>query len=118
MKKKVLIADDNEGILDALKIMMENAGYSVEAVSDGKQVLKKKETLPDIFLLDARLPGIDGREICRRLKADERTRNIPVIIISASHELERTSREAGAEDFISKPFSMRELLAKVAKYTN
>ena len=117
-KKKVLVVDDNAAILDALKIMLEDEGYEVETTVDGATVKDIKEPLPDLVLLDIWMSGVDGRDVCRHLKSIPATKHIPVIMISAAKDTEQIAKDAGADDFISKPFQMDHLLAIVAKYVN
>jgi len=117
-KKKVLVVDDNAAILDALKIMLEDAGYEVETTVDGATVKDIKEPLPDLVLLDIWMSGVDGRDVCRHLKSIPATKHIPVIMISAAKDTEQIAKDSGADDFISKPFQMDHLLAIVAKYVN
>lgn len=114
-KKKIIIADDNEGLLDALKEMMERAGYMVETTREGDSLLKRGNNWPDLILLDILMAGQDGREICKFLKSQKETEKIPIIIISASHQLKKSALMAGANDFVAKPFLMNDLLEKVAK---
>jgi DNA-binding response OmpR family regulator len=118
VKKKILIADDNPAILDALKIMLEEEGYDVETTVDGATARDMREHLPDLLLLDIWMSGIDGRDICKHLKSAAATRHIPVIMISATKDIEQIAKDSGADDFISKPFQMEHLLAMVAKHVN
>lgn len=115
-KKKVLIADDDIGILEAMQIMLEDAGYEVTTTVDGKSVLDMKGDLPDVLLLDIWMSGIDGTNICKYLKSQKRTKHIPIIMCSANRETQKLTKECGAEDFLTKPFEMNDLLAKVNKY--
>ena len=115
-KKKVMIADDDPGILDALTIMLEDSGYEVETTTNGSTVQNMKEELPDLLLLDVWMSGEDGRDICKYLKKQADTKSIPIIMISATRDLAQSAKNAGAEDFITKPFQMDYLLAKVAQY--
>ncbi len=117
-KKKILVADDDEGILDVMGIMLESAGYSVTTIIRGEEVLAIKEDLPDLILLDIWMEGIDGREICKYLKTQSSTKHIPVILISANSDTEEIATQAGADDFICKPFDRKALLQKVGKYSN
>ena len=117
-KKKILVVDDNTAILDALKIMLEDAGYEVETTVDGATVKDMKEPLPDLLLLDIWMSGVDGRDVCRLLKSTPATKHIPVIMISAAKDTEQIAKDSGADDFISKPFQMEHLLAIVAKYVS
>ncbi len=118
--KKIIVVDDNPAILDALKIMLEEDGYIVETTQDGATVTTQNATrpLPDLYLLDIWMAGMDGPEICKYLKGSEATKHIPIVMASATKDIERISKEAGADDFISKPFQMDDMLALVAKYVN
>lgn len=115
-----MVVDDNAAILDALKIMLEEEGYLVETAHDGAVVTVQSLSgpLPDLYLLDIWMAGMDGREICKFLKGSEVSKHIPVIMVSATKDVERISKDAGADAFISKPFQMDEMLALVAKYVN
>lgn len=117
-KANVLIVDDERGILDALATLFRLKGYAV-SVSANDAPLKEinGDSAPDLIILDVLLSGRDGRQIVRELRSRDATRNIPVIMISASPEAERTSLEAGANDFIAKPFAVADLLARVGKFT-
>lgn len=115
-QKKVMIADDDPGILDAVEAMLEFGGYQVSSTPNGATLLDIKENFPDLLLLDIWMPGTDGRDVCKYLKAQERTKNMPIIMISASTELEKSAKEAGADDFLEKPFDMDELLQKIDYY--
>ncbi len=116
--KKILVADDNPAILDALKIMLEEEGYKVETTEDGAIAQNMKDPLPDLLLLDVWMSGIDGRDVCKYLKSAAATMHMPIIIISAAKDIESIAKGAGADDFISKPFQMDHLLAAVAKQIN
>ncbi len=116
--KKILIADDDPAIVDALQFMLEEVGYTVETTVDGDKVLRMADSKPDLLLLDIWMSGQDGRIICKELKNRNETKNIPVIMISANKDTEKFSKQAGANDFISKPFEMDELLAKVQNHIN
>jgi DNA-binding response OmpR family regulator len=111
--KRIMIADDDPGIVDAIEMLLEFEGYEVSSTVDGATVLDMREGLPDLLLLDIWMSGDDGRDICRKLKSIPSTQNIPVIMISASRDIEQSAREAGADDFIAKPFEMNALLQKV-----
>jgi len=114
--KKIMIADDDPGIVDAMEMLLEFEGYEVTSTVDGTTVLDMKDELPDLLLLDIWMSGEDGRDICRKLKQDELTKDIPVIMISASRDIRDSAMMAGADDFLSKPFDMNELLKKVAHF--
>jgi len=114
--KKILIADDDPGILDAIGIMLEFEGYEVQSASNSAALLSMENGLPDLLLLDIWMSGTDGRDVCRYLKQKESTRKIPIVMISASKDIENSAREAGADDFLAKPFEMDSLLEKIGKY--
>ena len=113
-----MIADDDTGIIDAVVMMLEFEGYTVSSTVNGASVLELENNYPDLLLLDVQMPGQDGREICRKLKQKENTRNIPVILVSASTNLEKSAKDAGADDYLEKPFNMHDLLEKVALQLN
>jgi CheY-like chemotaxis protein len=114
--KKIMIADDDPGILDAIEVLLEFEGYEVQTVSDGAALLVMESGFPDLLLLDIWMSGIDGRDICRHLKQKSSTSKIPIVLVSASSDIERSAIEAGADDFLAKPFDMDELLEKIEKH--
>src|SRR5579864_23132 len=116
MKKRVLVVDDHEDILEVVKTVLEMAGYEVSTSLTGAYFQQMENDLPDLILLDVLLPGEDGREICQRLKGDEKTRHIPVILLSAHADLLKTAEECGANDFLAKPFRVTRLRDIVKKY--
>lgn len=115
-KRTVLIVEDEEDILALLHFNLIKAGYDVECASCGEEGLKKVgEQRPDLILLDLMLPGIDGLEICRRLREEETTSDVPVIMLTARGEEGDVIRglELGADDYVTKPFSIKVLLARI-----
>lgn len=118
MKKRILAADDNPAILDALKIMLEEEGYEVETTEHGAIAQSLKAPLPDLLLLDIWMSGMNGGDICKLLKSSDSTKSVPVILVSATKEIEQIAKDSGADGFIAKPFQMHDLLAIVAKHTN
>lgn len=116
VQKKILVADDDPGILDAIEMMLEFEGYQVSSTSDGSTILDIKDNYPDLLLLDVWMSGQDGRDICKELKRRKSTKNIPVILVSASTDLKKSARESGADDFLEKPFNMTDLLNKIAHH--
>ena len=115
-KKSVLIVEDEEDILALLHYNLIKAGYNAECASHGEEALEAiAAKIPDLILLDLMLPGIDGMEICRRLRDDETTHDIPIIMLTARGEEEDVVRglELGADDYVTKPFSIKVLLARV-----
>ena len=116
-QKRILVADDDLAILDAIKMILEDEGFLVQVVSNGEAVLQLQFDLPDLILLDIWMSGRDGGEICRQLKAQNHTARIPVIMVSANKDTADIARSVGAEDFIAKPFDIDELVGKVGQYT-
>ena len=113
---RVLCVDDEPKNLALLEAMLLPRGYEVVFAADGLEALEKIKTEQiDLCLLDVMMPGIDGFEVCRRIKSDDRYRNIPVVMITSyTDSIHRTQGiEAGAEDFISKPFDRFEVLARI-----
>jgi len=114
MSKKILIADDDQGIVDAVQMMLEFSGYDVAFTYNGKDVMELKQPdLPDLILLDIWMSGVDGRDVCRKLKEHEQTRHIPVLMISASKNVAGSVMEVGADGFLPKPFDMDQLINKI-----
>lgn len=113
--KKIMIADDDPGIVDAVEMILEFEGYQVSSTVNGATVLDMKEELPDLLLLDIWMSGQDGRDICRKLKSTASLKNIPVIMISASKDIAASAIASGADDFLAKPFDMNDLLQKIEK---
>jgi DNA-binding response OmpR family regulator len=114
MPKKVLAVDDDLHILDALVEILHYSGYDVVTTPKGDEVFTKiDESVPDIILLDIMLSGLDGRDICRKLKANPKTSKIPVIMISATPNMAQSVVESGANAFVAKPFDIFELLDKI-----
>ena len=112
-----MIADDDPGIVDAIEMLLEFEGYQVSSTIDGSTVLDMKHELPDLLLLDIWMSGEDGRDICKKLKQEDATKDIPVIMISASKDIRESAMAAGADDFLAKPFEMNELLSKIKNLT-
>ncbi|MCK4307717.1 response regulator transcription factor [candidate division WOR-3 bacterium] len=116
MSKLVAIVDDEPDIVELITHHLEKEGFKVKGFYDGENLLSYvRKELPDIIILDLMLPGIDGIEVCRSLKYDERTSSVPIIMLTAKgSETDRVvGLELGADDYIVKPFSPRELVARI-----
>jgi DNA-binding response OmpR family regulator len=112
----VLIVEDDADIAGLIAHFLEKTGFGSEIVSDGGQALSRaKESSPDLVILDLMLPGLNGLEVCRALRADEKTATVPIIMLTArGEESERIfGLDVGADDYIVKPFSPNELMARV-----
>jgi two-component system phosphate regulon response regulator PhoB len=115
-KTTILAVDDEEDILELLRVNLSREGYRVVCVESGEEALEQAITeLPDLVILDLMLPGTDGLEVCRRLKSNEKTRHIPIIMLTARTEEADVvvGLEMGADDYVIKPFSPRVLAARV-----
>ena len=115
MKHKILIADDDPGIRDIFNIILVKAGYDIEVKDDANEIFKNKFRIPDLFLVDRLLSGVDGLDVCRYLKSNEQTSHIPVIMVSASPDIGIAATKAGADDFIEKPFELSYLLKVIER---
>jgi len=110
MADKVLVVDDDSNIGELLHTFFTLKGYQVVLAANGEQALELAECeMPKVILLDINMPGIDGMETCKRLRADEKTRLIPIIFITAYGASKAEANDVGADDIIYKPFDMRDL---------
>lgn len=111
MTKKVLIVDDNEGILDAVSSVLELENFEVKTLSDAEQTVSTvKFFRPDIIILDVLMAGADGRDICRILKKDPETKDTQIVMISAHPGIEDSIAACGANAFLEKPFEVDDLI--------
>ena len=116
---RILVVDEDQSILDSMEIALDLQGYEVETTTKGEETFSKiKSFNPDLILMDVYLSGMDGREICKQIKEDDKTKHIPVIIFSANRSMKEVFKESGANDFIGKPFNMDELYEKVKNQTS
>jgi two-component system, OmpR family, alkaline phosphatase synthesis response regulator PhoP len=115
--KTILVVDDEEDVVDVLKLVLGKNGYEVLTATSGMDGLARAQSaLPDLILLDIMMHRMDGWEVLKLLKLDERTGAIPVVILSARVEPKDKIRglQEGAIDYVTKPFAVREILAKIA----
>jgi len=118
VKPKILVVDDEPEAVELLEFNLKQAGYAVTTAGDGAEALKKARTQsPDLIVLDVMLPEMDGFEICKSLRLDSTTAKIPIIMLTAkAAEIDRVlGLELGADDYLTKPFSPRELLLRIKK---
>ncbi|EOR96382.1 Two-component response regulator SA14-24 [Arcticibacter svalbardensis MN12-7] len=115
MNKKILAVDDNLAILDVLEELLSWEGYEVIKLADGHHIFEMIEIIhPDLILLDVMLDTLDGRDICMEIKNNKSIQHIPVIMISATHDLTTFLNNPGApDDFVEKPFDLDHLLMKI-----
>lgn len=117
MHKKILVVDDDFDIIEPLALILESKDFEVETTTKGELVYSKISSFkPDILLLDIRMSGSDGREICKRLKKDKKTKQLIVIMMSAHPNAKKYSEEIGADGLIAKPFETEELLSTIRRY--
>ena len=113
MSQRVLLVDDEQHIIDLVRLYLEREGFQVASAGDGRVALEKLlADPPDLVVLDLMLPGLDGREVCRRLRAES---DLPVIMLTArDDDVDKiVGLELGADDYLTKPFNPRELLARI-----
>ena len=116
MDKTIFIADDESGFVSTLKSRLEFEGFGVATAADGKEALQLiNEEKPDLILLDIMMPNVNGYQVCRELKRNGDTSAIPILMLTAkSQESDKFwGHEAGADDYVTKPFDMDELLEKI-----
>ncbi len=113
---RILVVEDDVNLRTILKLQLERAGYTVRTAEDGETALRLIDAeMPDLVFLDVMMPGMNGYEVCRRIKSDIATANIPVIMLTARSEQEDKVRglTGGANDYLTKPYELEELLARV-----
>ena len=118
-RSRILLVDDEPDIVETVSFMLQARNYSVSVASGGLEGIEKaKNEHPDLVLLDIMMPDVDGYDVCMKLKADEDTKNIPIIMLTAKGESEAVlkSHSLGAEDYVVKPFSLPTLLGKLSKF--
>jgi two-component system response regulator MprA len=112
---KILVVDDERAVRDSLRRALELEGYEIELAADGNEALSRLESTdePDAIILDVLMPGVDGLEVCRRLRSAGNT--LPVLMLTARTEVEDrvAGLDAGADDYVTKPFALEELLARM-----
>lgn len=118
-KTKILVVDDDSGIGEMLKTLLEFYGYEVivtEKPDEAEKLIENHEI--DLVILDMLISGVNGTDVCARLRANEPTADIPVLMMSALHDAGKKCKKAGANDFIAKPFEMDDLQEKINSILN
>lgn len=116
MAKRVLVAEDEQNIVESLTFLLDRAGFQVSVEKEGRKALQSVlDDRPDVLILDVMLPGLDGYEILRQLRADRRATDLPVLMLTAKGQREdrEAALECGADLFITKPFANSEIVAAV-----
>ncbi|MBM3248605.1 MAG: response regulator [Candidatus Omnitrophica bacterium] len=116
--KRILVVDDEADILKVVVYRLKKLGYEVLTATNGIVAIDSvRNNKPDLILLDLRIPVLDGVEVAKKLKSEEETKNIPIIIVTAStHKVEEKAKECQADDYITKPFAPEELVEKINKF--
>lgn len=116
MAKQIMIVDDDHNILEFMHLALEFEGYDVRVSTSGKELQRmQRNELPDLILLDVRLVNEDGRTICKELKSNTQTKDVPIIMLSAHISERKLREECPVDDFLAKPFELDILLDKVEK---
>jgi two-component system phosphate regulon response regulator PhoB len=116
--ERILVVDDEEDVLELVRYNLDKNGYKVITAASGEQaIIEAGGKTPDLIILDLMLPGIDGLEVCRKLKSDVKTERIPIIMLTAKGEETDivTGLELGADDYVTKPFSPKVLIARIRR---
>lgn len=116
MNTKILVVDDDSGIGEMLKTLLEFYGFEVsvtEKPAETEEIIESQNI--DLVILDMLISGVNGTDVCARLRDNEKTSQIPILMMSALHDAGTKCKKAGADDFIAKPFEMDELLKKIDK---
>ncbi|KIC95659.1 response regulator [Flavihumibacter solisilvae] len=113
--QKIIIAEDDHGIQEVIRLILEGWGYEVIIYRSGLDLIHNKFEVPHLFILDKQLADIDGLDVCKWLKENPATRHIPVIMVSTSPHISKFALKAGADNFLEKPFKMQELKELVEK---
>jgi DNA-binding response OmpR family regulator len=111
--KTILLVEDDPSIQDAVQLIFTRPEYRLIICGNAKEAMAENMVIPDLYLVDKQLSGVDGLKLCRILKAGERTRDVPVIMLSAAPNIMQLAAEAGADDAVEKPFKIRVLREKV-----
>ena len=115
-KKKILVVDDEVMLVDFLKMRLENAGYEVETASDGTEgLLKLAQSRPDLIVLDIYMEPMDGLSMLKKVREDEKVKDIPIIMLTASGKKREVFEAEGISDYITKPFDSKDFLTRVGR---
>ncbi|MCF6271202.1 MAG: response regulator transcription factor [Melioribacteraceae bacterium] len=115
MKTKILIVDDEKDIVEFIQYNLEQEGFQVIKAYNGKEAIERIKEKPDLVVLDVMMPGLDGYEVCKKIRTKEKYKNIPILFLTAkiSEQDEVHGLDIGADDYIAKPVSIKKLIARV-----
>ncbi|MBT1705536.1 response regulator [Chryseosolibacter indicus] len=116
MGERIVVVEDDQDIQYLLQDTLSRAGYTVEVLPNGDNLINRAVSTPDLFLLDVNLPGINGLELCRFLKLNAVTKNVPVILVSAFPGLRSVAPKYYADDSLEKPFNFKNLINVISKH--
>jgi CheY-like chemotaxis protein len=116
MSKRIVVIEDDDDILELMQCILEDEGYQVLASNKFERLDAIAQQQPDLVLLDDRMPGEFGHVICSLMKSNPPTKHIPVILISATRDLDQIAHDCNADSFLPKPFDLNELLTLVKQY--
>jgi CheY-like chemotaxis protein len=116
MKKKIYVADDDPSILEVCAMVLEDEGYEVETSPDGRSIQNRANDLPNVVFLDIMMSGTSGNDICKSIKSQDQTKDIPVVLISANRNINEIACECGADAVLPKPFDIDKLIQLAEKY--
>jgi DNA-binding response OmpR family regulator len=114
--KHIILVEDDPAIRDSLSVLFESMDIKLSVYPNGETILAGEYVLPDLFLLDKQLSGVDGLDICRYIKKKENTKNIPVVMISANPCVVQLASAAGADEVIIKPYKLADIRKITSKY--
>ena len=115
-KQRILVVDDDSGVLEAIKIILVDSGFKVKTIISTDEFEKVMTRFkPDLVMLDIWMPKISGEVLCLKIKEDDNLKKIPVVLLSASNRTEKISKKCKADDYLTKPFDMEELIETVKR---
>ncbi|HAP37599.1 hypothetical protein A2574_01225 [Candidatus Shapirobacteria bacterium RIFOXYD1_FULL_38_32] len=115
-KQRILVVDDDSGVLEAIKIILVDSGFKVKTIMRADEFEKVMTSFrPDLVMLDIWMPKISGEELCRKIKGNDDLKKIPVVLLSASNRTEKISKKCKADDYLTKPFDMEDLIETVKR---
>ncbi len=116
MEKRIIVIEDEENVRETIDVLLTNAGFAVKSFPTGKDIFRHLDEFnPDVLLLDVMLGDLDGREICRAVKANSTTSHIPVIMLSGVPDVYNAIADVGANDVVSKPFDETILINRIER---
>lgn len=115
-QKSILVIEDDVTYAELLEILLEDSGFDVELLPNGNNLIECiKKLNPDLLVIDYNLPGKNGAELTKRVKQHTKFQNLPVVMVSANHDIRKKAMESGSNDFFAKPFSFPKFVSKIAE---